>query len=289
MLDLRSWDFASAGALTLKGDWQFNWQELVAPDAHPAPDAWLPLRRWNGLKLFDGRTLPGKGFATYRMRVLLPAGAPDSYTLVLDPVIDACRLWITGADGETVGPIGGGEVGPTRERSHGSLSRTQLTFAAADEVTLTLQVSNFEHARGGSPGTSPLFGTAAAVESSVGHQRMSDFFFIGLLVITGLHHLVLFALRRRERAALWFAVMCLTIALRLFVLGRYLQGEWPSVPLWVPARLDYLTFYVAVPAASLFLCELFPNDLPRWLVRPIVAVSLGFVASLLLPVAIYSA
>ena len=56
---------------------------------------------------------------------------------------------------------------------------------------------------------------------------MADFFFIGLLVITGLHHLVLFALRRRERAALWFAAMCLLLALRLCLLGRYLQADCP--------------------------------------------------------------
>ncbi len=289
VLDLRAWDFTRAGPLTLEGDWDFYWQELVAPDGHAAADGWLPLRRWNGLKLFDGRALPGKGFATYRMRVLLPPGGREPFTVVLDPVIDACRLWVTGADGAVAGPIGGGEVGTTRARSHGSLARSQLTFPAAGEVTLTLQVSNFEHARGGSAGASPLFGTAAAVDRFVGHQRMADFFFIGLLVITGLHHLVLFALRRRERAALWFAGMCLLIALRLFILGRYLQGDWPSVPLWVPARLDYLTFYLAVPAAALFLRELFPKDLARWVVQPVVVISFAFVASLFLPVSFYSA
>jgi Protein kinase domain/7TM diverse intracellular signalling len=286
VLDLRGYDFA-AGALTIRGDWLFNWEELVAPDANPPADGVLPLRRWNGLKLFDGRALPGKGYATYRLRVLLP-DAPQPISVMLDPVIDACRMWATTSDGRRVGPIGSGEVGATRATSHGAMVRSQLTIPAGGELLLTLQVSNFEHARGGSAGTSPLIGSAAAVDSFLAHQRMADFFFIGLLVITGLHHLVLFALRRRELAALWFAAMCLTLALRLFLLGRYL-GELPAIWPGVPHRLESLTFFLAVPAAALFLNALFPRDVPRVIVSTLVAISLFCAATVvLLPKWIYS-
>ena len=290
VLDLSTWDFARDGAVVIKGDWRFNWRELVAPGATTAPDAWLPLRKWNGLKLFDGRELDGKGFATYRMRVLLPPRAAEPFTIVVDPVIDACKLWVATADGVR-GPIGAGDVGTTRQSSHGSFSRSQLTFDARDgnEVALTLQVSNFEHARGGSPGAGVLIGTASAVQGYLSRQRMNDFFFIGLLAITGLHHLVLFALRRREKAPLWFAVMCLLIALRMVFLGRYLQSEWPWLPPRGLHRLECLTFYLPVGAAGLFLGELFPKDMPRPLVRVFWAASLAFAATLLLPVSIYSA
>lgn len=286
VLDLRGWDFSRDGAIVVRGDWKMYWHELVPPTETAAPDALLPLRRWNGLKLFDGRALPGKGWATYRLELLLPP-TREPFTVVLDPIIDACRLWVE-SDGKVVGPAGAGQVGTTRETSRGSFARSQLVFAAADRATLTLQVSNFEHARGGSPGMPPLVGTASAVDAYVAHQRMADFFFIGLLFITGLHHLVLFGLRRHERASLWFAALCLLLSLRLYLLGRYLPTEIPSLPAGVPHRLETLSFFFAVPSAILFLHHLFPRDLPRHLIRPLVAVGVAFTATLLLPVAVYS-
>src|SRR6202007_1877824 len=97
--------------------------------------------------------------------------------------------------------------------------------------TRARQVSNFEHARGGS-GAPPVLGTVAAVDTFLTRQRMVDFFYIGLLFVMGLHYLWLFALRRHERAALWFALICLFIALRAFLLGRYLPMVWPGAPAW---------------------------------------------------------
>ncbi len=288
VLDLSGYDFAKNGAFVIAGDWQLNWNELVPPASTIPADGWLPLRKWNGLKLFDGRALDGKGFATYRMRLVLPKRTSEPFTVVLDPIIDACKLWVATPDG-VHGPIGAGDVGTTRETSHGSLSRSQLGFPAAGEASLTLQVSNFEHARGGSPGAGVLIGTASAVEAYLSRQRMIDFFFIGLLAITGLHHLGLFVLRRREKAPLWFAVICLFIALRLLLLGRYLQSEWPSLPQGALLRLEYLTFYLPVAAAASFLYALFPNDMPRSFVRMFTAATIASCATLLFPTALYSA
>jgi hypothetical protein len=288
VLDLSRYDFARDGAFVIKGEWLFNWNELVTPASTLPADGALPLRKWNGLKLFDGRELDGRGFATYRMRIVLPTGAAsEPFTVVLDPVIDACKLWAT-TPGGVHGPIGSGEVGTTRETSHGALRRSQLTVAAGDELSLTLQVSNFEHARGGSPGAGVLIGTASAVEAYVARQRMSDFFFVGLLAITGLHHLGLWVLRRREKAPLWFAVMCLLIALRMLLLGRYPQSAWPSLPTRPLHRIEYLTFYLPVGAATLFLRALFPKDLPAGVIKAFTIIALVFSATLLFPTPVYS-
>jgi serine/threonine protein kinase len=220
------------------------------------------------------------------MRVKVP-DAPAAYTIVLDPIIDACRLWVTAADGTVFGPIGSGEVGTTRETSRSMLALSTLTFTAGGELTVTLQVANFEHARGAS-GVPPVFGTAAAVESRLGSQRMVDFFYIGLLTIIGLHHIWLFLLRRREKAAIYFAMICLLVGFRAFLLGRYLPIVWPGVPAWIPMKLEYMTLYGGVAAAVLYLEDLFPRDFPRWLVRVVVVQSAVFSLALLLPRIVYS-
>lgn len=283
VLDLRATD---GEAVRLRGRWQFFWQELVDPGKEAAPDAWLPIRRWTGLSLDDGRALPGTGFATYRLRVLLPAEA-RRWTLAFDPLIDASRAWVTAKNGEQFGPVNSGEVGTTPETSRGALVPSLLSFSAANEITVTVQVSNFDHARGGS-GTPALFGSEEAVAQYFVHQRTVDFFYIGLLMVMGLHHLWLFALRRRERPALWFALICITIAIRATLLGRYVQIEWPTVPLWITVWLEYLTFYGALSACGLYLHALFPRDIPRWFARAGLIVSGVCALTLLLPKIFYS-
>src|SRR5262249_21380637 len=41
VLDLSGWDFATNGAVVIKGEWLFNWNELVAPGANVPPDGVL--------------------------------------------------------------------------------------------------------------------------------------------------------------------------------------------------------------------------------------------------------
>src|SRR4051812_7637182 len=73
VVDLRGWNFDDTTVLSLQGNWTIYWHKLVAPsDTTAAPDGVLPIGRWNGQRLADGRELGGDGFATYRLIVHLP-------------------------------------------------------------------------------------------------------------------------------------------------------------------------------------------------------------------------
>ena len=93
-------------------------------------------------------------------------------------------------------------------------------------MLLTLEVSNYEHARGGS-GPAPVLGTAEAIGARERHRRMADFFVLGLLILVGLQQLVQFVMNRVDRASLWFGLACLAIAGRVFIIGRYPADEVP--------------------------------------------------------------
>ena len=78
VLDLRGWDFGKQGLADLSGEWEFYWQALYSPQSFdtltikPTRFSNVP-GFWNHL-IPDKKILePGFGYATYRLKVLLPS------------------------------------------------------------------------------------------------------------------------------------------------------------------------------------------------------------------------
>ncbi len=286
-LDLRAWTFDDTSVLSLQGGWNFYWNKLVEPGENVSPDGVLPIGRWNGQHIADGRELGGHGFATYRLLVHLPQ-EPREYALVLGPVVDANQLVASRPDGQLLAePLRSGTVGTTRETSEGTPRNAVLPFTAGGDVLLTLQVSSFEHARGGS-GPAPLLGTGEAIRARDRHRRMIDFFVLGLLILVGVQQLVQFVLNRADRASLWFGLACLVIASRVFIVGRYPSDELASFSTVTSLRLEYLTGYLGTPLITLFIRALFPTYVSTLVARVMVGAGLLFSASVVLPAPIFT-
>ncbi|MCK7478047.1 MAG: hypothetical protein M0C28_11935 [Candidatus Moduliflexus flocculans] len=108
MLDLRGWDFTRDGPVELAGEFEFYWGRHLDPGqieraARGAAYVALP-GYWNGQRV-DGETLPGEGFASYRLTVLV---APSRIPLALQvrEVSTAYRLFV---DGELLAAAGRSE------------------------------------------------------------------------------------------------------------------------------------------------------------------------------------
>ena len=84
ILDLRNWDFEQDGVLSLEGEWEFFWQELLSPEDFKGDDAAertgyiLVPGVWNGYapQNGNGQKLPGEGYATDRLVVLTNTDDP---------------------------------------------------------------------------------------------------------------------------------------------------------------------------------------------------------------------
>ncbi|HEX5060582.1 MAG TPA: protein kinase [Kofleriaceae bacterium] len=287
VLDLRGWELDDTSVLSLQGGWTFYWKKLIEPGDNTAPDGVLPIGRWNGQKLTDGRELGGDGFATYRLIVHLPE-TPKQYALATAPVVDANRFVVSRLDGQLLAePLRSGTVGTTSDQSQGTPRNAVVSFTAGGDVLLTLQVSNFEHARGGS-GPAPTLGTAAAIGQRERHRRMTDFFVLGLLILVGVQQVVQFVMNRADRASLWFGLVCLVIAGRVFILGRYPADEVPGFSTVMSLRLEYLTGYLGSPLIALFIRAVFPTYVHALAVRGFVAASLVFALTVALPAPIFT-
>jgi hypothetical protein len=117
---------------------------------------------------------------------------------------------------------------------------------------------------------------------------MIDFFILGILIVVGLQHLLQFAMNRIDRSSLWFSLLCLTIAARLFVTSNYPTDLSPTFSTSTSIRLEYLTTYLAVPLAGRFLLALFPRYIAARVIQGLVIISLLFLTTIVLPPPIFT-
>src|ERR1700742_4527709 len=144
---------------------------------------------WNA-HVVQGRTLEGTGHATFRLRVRLPE--PGAYALHLRLTATTYLLF---ADDEIIAESG--VVVESADRVVPASVTRVASFTAAREVTLTLQMANYHHARGG-PRASVIFGTEGQIRSLRERQLFFFAFAVGCLAILVLYQFALYLLRRND-------------------------------------------------------------------------------------------
>jgi signal transduction histidine kinase len=141
------------------------------------------------------------------------------------------------------------------------LTRVAFFDPGADgNAVLTLQVSNFMHAKGGMRG--PIRLVAAGQVSGYKHKALiKDVLVFGCLLITSFYHLVLFAYRRADRFNLYFALCCLVFAVRSALTGEvFLADLFADLDWRLTVRLEWLCVYVGGPLGLAFVRSLFPDE-----------------------------
>ena len=267
VLDLSHWNFAEQGSAPLRGEFLFYWERLIGPDlpgaaqAPPSGTARLP-GAWNGKTVrVNNRLLrlPGFGFATYRLRILLPKAAAP-LALRMPTMHTAYRLF---ANDTLV--AGNGRVGTTPESSVAFYRPTiaDLPPISRQELELTLQISNFHHQKGGT-WTHIELGTADSVRESRERRLTLDSALFGSLLAMGLYHLGIFLMRRSALSALYFGLFCFLFAIRVLTTGEhYLTRLAPNVSWLLHIRLQYISYFLSVPVFAAFARRLFPEEMPK--------------------------
>ena len=103
-LDLRNRDLASESPVKLYGEWLFSWKEFVPPDeAMPSGNTSIAVipSYWSSLEL-NGKSLPSLGWATYRLKILLPK-TDRPLALNYKYIFTAYRLFINGIEVDSAG------------------------------------------------------------------------------------------------------------------------------------------------------------------------------------------
>lgn len=269
VLDLRGWDFGRQGQLSLQGDWDFWPDRLVGPqeiaDGTAPPPARLAVPgRWTS-QTVNGRPLAAEGIGTYRLRVLLPAGAP-ALAMRHNQRFVAWNILINGAP-----VLRAGHVGPDADSTDSVGQRAIAAIAPGKgELDIIVQVAAFG-GYGGIP-RALLLGNADSVYGDWQVELALRAAFLSLCLSIGILYLILFLLRPRDRICLVFAVMSGAIALVQVTsntpLSSELLGDQSGKLLGLLNNIMFPAVWLSCLAGAALL---FPGCLRRAMVWPTVA------------------
>ncbi|MBC2579416.1 response regulator [Clostridium sp. DJ247] len=240
VIDLRNWDFNKDGLLKLDGQWEFYDKQLLTP------------------KDFSNRSLKksysyipgnfgGYGYGTYRLKILVNSD-DYLYSVKIDYIQNAFQLW---ADNKQVAAVG--KVGKTQNEMNPQLLPKSASFYTENgEVFLTLQVSNF-YATYGFIDTI-LMGEASKINSYKERKQAFDIFLFGSTLIAAIYNLAIFFKRKKDKTPLYFAIVCIIVAVRTLFLGeRFIISLFPNFNFIVSGKIRIWTFYLYIPFIVLFI------------------------------------
>jgi signal transduction histidine kinase len=246
--------------ISLAGQWQFYWGQLLSPvdfaDASgtrpqagtiAVPSSWA--RQVLGPNVNDGQPLPYFGVATYRTRVVLPPEKVGTHTvLVLENIGSAYRVWVNGV------PVGGlGQVpsGNPATDNYAETPQIRLNFInitpKTEQLDIVIQVSNYSFRESGIFGDvkiGPLYSTMIHVFN---HYILQDLLLIGVFVVVGLYHVMIYLLGRHDNELLWLAGVSLAVALRALLLNKFLvYAIFPDASWVLLMHLQFIVKYTAI-------------------------------------------
>ncbi len=274
ILDLSSWNFTDNGSIPLSGEWSFNWHEFIIPGAGDLPSTeFIDVPGiWNGFE-YEDIILDNNGWATYVLKVILPDEAVGKQLgFFIDYMYTAYSIWINGDN-----LVGNGIVGTSRDTMTPQYLPERVSFVSDQkEIILTVHVSNFYHRKGGMP-EPIILGFYETVQKSWEKKILYDTVLISALLIMGIYHTFLYAYRKSDRAPMFFALYCFSIAFRtLFIGSRLIYFFFPGFPWQVGIRLDYLSIFLTFPLFIFFVKTVFTKEMLPWVTGIVGIISLVF-------------
>ena len=192
----------------LHGDWEFYFGELVAPESFV--DGMQPKGTLiNTPMSWDNAGYSLTGCATYRL--VLKTDLPELLMYVPEININA-MIFINGEKAYEAG-----RPGMTAAESAIGIGNGFVTVRPQNgEADIVIWVSNYEWMYAGLM-QSVLAGEQDVMLRYIVLRLMFLAIFIGMLIMMGFYHLILFFNRRKDRAYLYFSLICLLAAVRFFM------------------------------------------------------------------------
>jgi class 3 adenylate cyclase len=157
-------------------------------------------------------------------------------------------------------------------------------------VEVVVQVANNFHHKGGM-WESIRIGTQEQIIRATGKNLIFTMFFAGTLFILFIYHLWIFFLRRNEKAALWFGILCLIVLIRTLQINeRIIYYIFPDMDLGIGYRFEYITMFSLIPLSfALYFFYLFENSISKIVLKIIAGISfLEFIIILFSPTPFYT-
>ncbi len=144
------------------------------------------------------------------------------------------------------------------------------------ELDLVTHVSNFYHTPGGF-WTVASIGLESKIRQDSNFNLVVNLLIVGSLIIIGLYHMSMFALREYTRTPVYFGLLALTVGIRALVTGDiHLHHFFNTFPWQLMIRIEYLTVSLGVLLFMKFQQSVLPDEFPRKLANGIMGICLIF-------------
>ncbi|KAE8560096.1 hybrid sensor histidine kinase/response regulator [Paenibacillus polymyxa] len=244
VIDLRNWDPDKEGAVQLGGEWEFYPNQLLQPSSFQETRDQDWGNRRNSSKLGSGTgssakivDVPGRwnqwmpggqatGYGTYHVRVLLPEKLENLYGIHMQNIRNSSRVWIDGAE------VGASGI-PSVSAEKGKQGNAPFVgFAAIDghATDIIVHVANYSYSSGGI--IYPLlFGDYASITHSREVAMAEDTVLVAGFFIPTVFFIMLYLLRKKEKALLYLACFCVAAIFYILTHGeKLLVWGMPDLP-----------------------------------------------------------
>ncbi|WP_427180634.1 hybrid sensor histidine kinase/response regulator [Paenibacillus sp. TC-CSREp1] len=248
VLDLRGWDLDDASPISLDGEWGFTPHALISGGedtntdsvmGSDTPSTWIQVPGdWRNS--LPQPSTSSFGYGTYQLRILL------------DPSVKEISLWAQKIQTSSIIEINGTVIAkfgqPASDVDTYQPERTAFvttyTPDESNELTLLVQVANFEDPFSGGITRSLYFGSPAAIGSERGLSIDLQKITFAILFLHSLYAFVMFLFIRKQRALLTFSLLTLVTALTVV-------SDHDSLLLtWLPLNFTWMVKAKAISYSS---------------------------------------
>jgi class 3 adenylate cyclase len=195
------------------------------------------------------------------------------YALKLLNASSAYILWVNGKQ-----IASNGKVGINKQSMQPQYQPLIVAFDVLQaDIEIILQVSNFHHRKGGGWNSLEL-GSEPQIRKKQRYRDYFDLFLLGALLIMGIYHLGLYALRRKDPSTLYFGLFCLVIGIRsLFYREMTISMLIPEMAWAEVSAMRYILTFSALPLFALFIQSIYPIETSKKIISLIIGIELSLI------------
>lgn len=263
----------SSTYLSLNGNWEFYWNELLEPedfsDSNTSNLKYIKVpAAWSSKK---AGSFPVKGFATYRLTIVTDS-LEGIYGLRLFDLFTASKVWF---DSKLVYQTG--KTGENKKASQPEFAYEDIPLYFDKNISqheLIIQVSNYHHTRSGLV-KAVKFGSFEALNNQSKNNLILNLFIIGIIFFIGLSHLLNYFLYKNAVSNLYFGLLCLVMIIRNISTGqRIVTYIFPNINWQLLFKLDNFSGFGTIPLFAIFLYIVYRKDFPRFFLNLFVSIGI---------------
>ncbi len=260
VIDISDRSINELGFVSLSGEWEFYWNQLLVPEdfksGKPISKSYCHVPgSWKIAGKGDESTLK-YGCATYRL-IVKTNPQDNEFAIQLNRIDVAYKIWI---NGQFIGSLG--ETGNSRDNTLAKWGSTENIFTSnLSEQEIIIQVSNYNYIRGGIA-KNIVLAPSEKMKDIAMKDIGRDFLLLGIMLIIGLYHLVLFFFRKSVKSSLFFSILSFFACALIVISSNFdiVYLYWPDLSWALQIKLEYSFYYLALLFLILFIVSLFESD-----------------------------